>query len=309
MKMFNKKTILAKVETVVGVEETPSPASDAMEVYDFTMNPASDSVSRTPDRQFFGADEQSFTNKRYDISFYFNLTGSGTIDGTPPHDPLYLACKFVGTQDVGVDYRYVNDSDSTTTITMYFYQNGVLYKALGASGSLTIDAQIGDTSKVNVSMVGVYVTPADSAIGGTPDYSAFRTPIINTKDNSECSIHGTAVEGRSFNYTQNGTNEFRESTETKAIMYLDRKPSANVTAWLDDIANFDPYSLWESEARGVTYWEVNGGVGDTVRITMPATQLASSGLQDDQSLAGLNMDLIPHPTSGGTDDEVELIFS
>jgi len=309
MQPITKQTILVKVETIVGTDAVPTPASDAMEVYNFTMNPSSDTVTKTPNRQFFGADEVSYTNKRQDISFDIYMTGSGTVDGIPPHDPIYKACKLVGTENTGVSYQYDPDSEATTTATIYFYQNGVLFKALGASGTINNNTAIGDFLKATVTMVGVYVTPADAAPAGTPDYSSFQTPIVCTKDNSVCSVHGTNAEGRSFSFTLGNVNEFRESTETKAIAYLDRKPSANITAWFEDMADFNPYALWESEARGISYWELNGGVGNTIRITMPQTQLANPGIQDDQSITGLSFDLTPHPTSSGSDDEVQYIFS
>lgn len=309
IKNFEKQTILAKVEVTQGVDAVPTPLADAMEVFDFAATPESDSVTRSPNRSTFANDQVSYPNKRWNISFGVEITGSGAVDSAPAIDPILLMCALSGTQNVGTNYTYVPNSNSTTTGTIYFYLDGILMKALGARGTIDITPAIGDVTRGSVTMIADYVKPVDQAVGGVPDFSAFRQPVLNTEANSELSIHGTLVHGEDFALNMNNTNTPRESTETKFIAYTDRQVSANLNCWVEDIAEFDPCALWESEAGGVVYWQTGTVPGDRVRITMPNAQIGAPPVSDSSGIARYGITVIPHPTPTGEDDEFALIFS
>lgn len=307
-KKWEIKTILAKIEVTEGLDPVPTPAANAMDVANFTCNATSDTVTQAVNRNFFGNDKTSYTNKAYDISFEMELTGSGTVDGTPAHDPIYLACQHTGTTNAAVDRRYTPNSTSTSTITIYYYQDSVLMKATGARGSLGITAVIGESTKATVSMIAVYNSPVD-ATPASADYSAFRPRILNTEVLSEFSVHGTLVDGLSFGMNQNNTNERRETTETNVIANLDRKTTATGECWSKLLSAFDPFAIWEAETRDVVYWETGTAVGDVVRVSMPQAQLATPTQKDQNKVQGYGLEFIPHPTAVGTDDEYVLIFS
>lgn len=309
IKYWKKQTVLCKVEATVGTDANPTPAANAIEVFDFTATPEADEQTRTPNKPFFTNDRKSFGNKRWSLSFNVDVAGSGTVDGTPAIDPVLLACKHIGTQTAGTNYSYTPSSSATTTATIYFYLDGILHKALGCSGSIDFTASIGETTKGAVSMMAEYVTPVDQAPTGTPNFSAFRIPILNSEANSELSIHGTLAHGTSFSLNQNNTNDFKESTETKFVAYTDRKPTSSLEFWMQDLSEINPYALWESEAGGVVYWQVGTAVGDRVRFTMPNAQIGTPQPQDAGDIAGYSVEVTPHPTPTGEDDEYQIIFS
>lgn len=309
IKYWKKQTVLAKVETTVGTDASPTTADDAIEVFNFTATPEADEQTRTPNKPFFSNDRKSYGNKRWTLSFDIDFAGSGAVDGKPAIDPILLACKHVGTQNAGVNYSYKPDSSATTTATIYFFLDGILHKGLGCSGSVDINAKIGETTKGSVSMMAEYVTPVDQTPTGTPDFSSFRIPVLNSEANSELSLHGTLIHGTSFSLNQGNTNDFKESTEVKFVAYTDRKTTSTIEFWMQDLAEVNPYALWESETGGVVYWQVGTAAGERVRFTMPNAQVGTPKPQDAGDLAGYSLELTPHPTPTGEDDEYEIIFS
>lgn len=310
IKYWQKQTVLCKVETTVGTDANPTPAANAIEVFDFSITPEADEQTRTPNRPFFSNDRKSFGNKRWSLSFTIDIAGAGNPRGTKPAiDPVLLACRHVGTSQVGLSYTYAPSSSATTTATIYFYLDGILHKALGCGGSIEFTAKIGETTKGAVSMMAEYVSPVDQAPTGIPDFSDFRTPVINSEANSELSIHGTLAHGTSFSLNQNNTNDFKESTETKFVAYTDRKTSASLEFWIQDIAEINPYALWEGEEGGVVYWQVGTTSGERVRFTMPNAQIGTPQPQDAGDIAGYSVEVTPHPTPTGEDDEYAIIFS
>ncbi len=310
---FDSQTILAKVEVTEGLDPVPTPAANALEVFNWSCNPSSDTVSRTPNKSFFVNDEVSYPNKKYDISFDMYLTGAGaaavTAGTPPPYDPIMLACSHAGVGTATVDYQYLPTSTGSTTLTFYYYQGGVLYKVHACRGSITDEMKIGEVRMLKVKMTGVYASPVDSAIGGSPDFSSFRSPLIDSDPNSVCNVHGTEVHGRSLTFDQNNTNEFYETTKSKTIINSDRKSKANLVVGLETLALFDAYGLWESEAGGVVYWETGTVTGDIVRLSMPNAQIATPSISGGgANVTEQAIEIIPHPTPAGSDDEYVYII-
>lgn len=310
MKIFKSKSVLWKNQVSQGVDPLPTPAADAQVVYDFSCTPVAETVTRQRDSEFFRNPDTSYVDKQFDISFSIELFGVGAgNEGDPPaNSAILLGCGMVGVSDPGVSYTYSQNSASTVLSTMYFWHDGIFYKALDIRASLNNgNAKIKDFTKATVSAIGVYATPVDGTPGSTLDTSAFRAPILNNEANSICSLHGTLVGGRDFSFGQNNENTLFENTELKTVNYNDRLASASIVFSADTIANIDPYSIWESEARDVSYWQTGVASGEIVQIYMPKSQIGTPTTQDDEKTLAYSADIIPHPTDTG-DDELQIIY-
>jgi len=314
---FNKaniQKIVAKIEATEGVDSLPTTVADSMEVFDWTCNPSSDTVTQTPNSAGFVNDKVSYVNKRYDITFSMYLTGAGAANlaaGTPPaYDPIMLACGHLGVGTATTDYQYLPTSTGTSTLTFKYEQNGIIYTILGCKGSIKEDSKIGEVRKVQVTMVGIYTSPVDGNIAGSLDFSAFEPPVLDSEPNSVCFVHGVEVHGRTYSFDQNNTNENYETTKSNTIINSNRQPSASLTGSLETLALFNAYTLWESEGGGIVYWETGTVAGSIVRHTMPNAQIGTpTTTEGGAGITEISMDVIPHPTPSGTDDEYAYILT
>lgn len=309
MKKFKSKTVLFKIQVSEGVDAVPTPADDAHIVYNFQMNPVSETIQRQRDAEHFLNPDTTSIDKRYDISFDIELfgVGAGNEGDAPANDAILQGCAMTGVSDPGVSYTYSQNTASTVFGTLYFYHDGIFYKAIDCRGSLNNgSANIKDFTKATVNMTGVYAEPVDATPGGAIDVSAYRDPVLNTEANSIFSIHSTLVGGRQFSFGQNNENALFENTELKTTNYTNRLASASAVFTAGTIAAFNPYALWNAETRDEIFWQTGTASGEIVQILMPKAQVMIPTTSDDEQTIAYNAEILPHPDSG--DDELQLIF-
>jgi hypothetical protein len=308
----DSQTVLIKLEVTEGLDPTPTPAADAVEIFGIKVTPTSDTITQTPNKTFFVNDKVSYPNKRYDISFDFYMTGAGSTAlaaGTPPpYNVIMLTAGHAGVGSAAVDYRYLPVTGSANSSTIYFWQDKVLMKAHALKGSITDKMIIGDVRLASFKGTALYVSPVDNTISGTPDFSAFRQSLEDGEPESICMVHGVEVHGRSYSFDQNSTNEFYETTKVKRVVNTNRQAKGTLVVALETLADFNSYALWESEAGGEIYWETGVTPGDIVRISHPNAQVAVPDNAGDKGVTQQSFEIIPHPTPTGVDDEYVYII-
>lgn len=176
-------TILAKVETTVGTDAAPTGSADAVLVFDFQATPLdATNIDRDLVRSYFGASEQLVGTASVKLSFGVELAGSGTAGTAPQWGDLLLGCAFaeaVLASPARVEYTPI--STNLKTLTIYYYDDGVLHKLLGAMGNVQIMAKVGDRPKLMFEFIGVDGGISAATASGT--YTAWRTPVAMTKAN------------------------------------------------------------------------------------------------------------------------------
>jgi hypothetical protein len=176
--------ILAKVESPVGTDASPTGAADAVLVSDLTINPlAAQNVDRSLVREYFGASEQLVGPATVRCSFTVELAGSGTAATPPQWGDLLLACGMaenIYTLPDRVEYTPI--STSLKSVTIYWFDDGVRHKLLGAMGNVRIEARVGDRPKLLFDFVGVDGGIAAATPSGV-SYAAWKTPVAMTDAN------------------------------------------------------------------------------------------------------------------------------
>jgi hypothetical protein len=185
MTRFVRNTvILAKEEVTVGTDPTPTGGSNAMLVSNLTINPLNaQNVSRDLVRGFKGGSEQLVGTRFVECGFDIELVGSGTVGTAPAWGALMKACGWseLATADVRVDYTLVSTGEKSVTI--YWYDDGVLHKLLGARGNVMIKLNSGGRPVLSFSFKGL--DGGISAVSNaTPTLTAFKTPLVVTEANT-----------------------------------------------------------------------------------------------------------------------------
>lgn len=176
--------ILAKVETTPGTDSTPTGADNAMLVSNMSITPLdAQNINRDLVRGWFGGSEQLVGPNSVKCSFTVELAGSGTANTPPAWSALMQASGFaeaVLTTPNRVEFTPV--STALKTVTIYWYDDGVLHKLLGAMGNMKLSAKVGERPTMTFDFTGLDggVTAAANA---TPTLSAWRTPVPMTKAN------------------------------------------------------------------------------------------------------------------------------
>jgi len=148
--------ILCKIETTYGVDPTPTGAANAVLISNPTVNPlVNNLVDRALVRPFLGGSDQLVGTRYKEVSFDVEFVGSGTAGTAPAWGPLVRACAMAETITASTRVDYTPITNSQESVTIYYYDDGVLHSLLGARGTFTLNPKIGTIPKFSFKFQGI----------------------------------------------------------------------------------------------------------------------------------------------------------
>ena len=187
------QVILAKIESAYGTDAVPVGTTNAMLASKPRLTPLSaNNIDRDLVRPYFGGSEQLVGTRYVQCDFEVELSGSGTAGTAPAYGPLLRACALAETLIAVTRVDYTPITNSQESVTIYWYDDGVLHKLAGARGTVKFDLQSGNRPAMMFSFSGLFTTPT-AATPGTTSFSAFTTPLAVTDANTGDVIFGGTV--------------------------------------------------------------------------------------------------------------------
>jgi hypothetical protein len=309
--------ILAKVETTAGTDATPTGAANAILVSDFSITPLdAQNIDRNLVRGYFGASEQLVGPASVKCSFSVELAGSGTAATAPAWGQLLQGCasgEGLLTTPNRVEYSPV--STALKTLTIYYYDDGVLHKLLGVMGDVTISAKIGERPMLKFDFIGTDGGVSAASASGT--FTAWKKPVAMTKANViditlGCTYAAGAISGgvvypstglelkfgNAVGYTALLSSETVDITDRDSTgsLELDLTAAQEVTLMATVKAN-------TTQGLGLTIGTV---AGNKIILYAPATQLLAPKKVDKNGkrLIGFDTRFVPTPAGAGNDEWV-----
>lgn len=187
--------ILAKVETTSGTDAAPTGGSNAIFISNASFEYLYNNVDRDLIRGYLGASEQLAGSRFMRATFDVEISGSGTAGTAPAWGPLLQGCAMAETISAGSRVEYNPITASMQTLTIYYYDDGVLRKALGCMGNVELAMGEGDRPLFKFSFLGVDggTTAASNA---TPTFTAWKVPLVITDPNTgDIKLGGTYATG------------------------------------------------------------------------------------------------------------------
>lgn len=183
------QVVLLKQETTYGTDPTPTGGTNALLVSNLSISPLNaNNVSRDLIRPYFGGSEQLVGSASVECSFdvEFASSGSMTTPTIPAWDAMLQSCGYkagVGSAGSRVEYDLVTDYSLLKSCTIYYYDDGLLHKVLGAFGTFSVKLGVGERPVFSAKFTGLYggVTATANA---TPTLTAFRVPPVVTDPNT-----------------------------------------------------------------------------------------------------------------------------
>lgn len=175
--------VLAKIESSYGVDPVPTGGANALLVSNLTINPLNaNNVDRDNVRPYFGASEQLVGTASVECSFDIEIAGSGAAGTAPAWGPLLRGCAF--DEDVQITYvAYTPLTDNQESLTLYWYDSGVLHKMIGARGNVQFKLGVGARPVMSFRFLGKY-SAITAAANPSVTLTAFVTPYVVTDTNS-----------------------------------------------------------------------------------------------------------------------------
>lgn len=313
--------ILAKVETTAGTDAVPAGATDAVLVSNMSIVPLdANNVDRDLVRGYFGASEQLVATASVKCSFSVELAGSGTAATAPQWGDLLLGCAMAEALLATPNrVEYTPVSTSLKSLTIYYYDDGVLHKLFYCMGTCKLSAKIGERPLLTFDFVGLD-GGATAVSNAVPTLSAWKTPVSMAKANVVditlgCTYATGALAGGTVYPSTGLMLDFANSVQyvpllsTERVDIVDRDVVGTLEMDLtaaQEVANMATVKANTTQGLGLT---IGTAAGNKIIIHAPAVQLINPKKVDYSSgvrLIGYDLRLVP--TSGGSgNDELRIV--
>ena len=300
----SQRLLLAKIESSYGTDPTPSGSANAILVRSLEISPfQSDVVERELIRGYMGNYETLHANQRVEVTFEDEMVASGTAGTAPAFGPLLKACGNSETVASGTSVTYAPVSSSFSSVTLYYYTDGVRHKVTGARGSFSISAEIGAIPTISFTMIGIYNAPDDSA-NPTPTYANQAKPVLFKNGNTTSQqLFAYAGAVQSFSFDQNNQTVYRELVGgTKEVLITDRRPGGSIVLEAVAMGTKNYFTAITGTATGNNTFQHGQTAGNKFTFSAPQTDLSSVSYSDSDGIQMLNFDYTATPTTAGNNE-------
>lgn len=190
-RLIRNTAILAKIESAYGTDAVPTGAANAILIADAQFEDNQEYVDRNLVRPYLGGSSQLIGARSIGIQFEVELSGSGTAGTAPAWGPLLQACGFALDDQVAY-VAYAPISASFPSLTIYYYLDGVLRKALGCRGTVELDMTLGAKPALKFKFTGLAGGAAEAALPSTT-LTAFTPPVAITNPGAGDILLGCAL--------------------------------------------------------------------------------------------------------------------
>ena len=317
-RLIKKTVVLAKVETVTGTDAIPTGAANALKVFDLSITPLEISMVDVPLMAgWFGAAVSIPGTSFSKCSFSVLLSGAGLAATAPAWGALMLGCASGETTGLLTPNRveYLPVSDLLKTLSIYWYDDGLLHKLIGAFGTVKLSAKSGQVPKLTFEFTGLESTP--TAVGNAAAVlTAWKDPVAITKANVTdiqlgCTYAlgalsgGTAYNSSGLELDWGNQVAFSPLLTTETVVLQDRKIKG--TFALDLTAAQEATMIGQIKSRAVQGlgFVIGTATGNKIMIHAPAMVLKAHKKEEfnGQRMVGFDFEL--DPVAGN--DELRLI--
>ncbi|MCA0303478.1 MAG: hypothetical protein LCH95_13835 [Proteobacteria bacterium] len=286
---FERKVVLAKIETTYGTDPTPTGAANAVLLRGVDIDIAQgERLPRDVLRTGLGQLGTLLFGRRVTLTATVDLAGSGAAGTAPAWGPLMRACALAETVTAGTRVDYTPVDQGFESVAIYFNLEGSRTILLGCRGSAKLMLPKGKLPQIQFSLTGLWVSDTSVAYP-SQTLTAWKDPLPVSKANTPTfTIDGQAVQGSNVELDGGLQVGYRELINLREIVVEDRLPTFSATIEELPLATKNFFALMSGAnvALALTHGTVAGNI----------IQLASSTLQvqdvkraEDQKMAMLNI--------------------
>jgi hypothetical protein len=247
------------------------------------------------------------------ISFDALMAGSGTAATAPAWGQLLLGCGVAETTGLLTPNRveYSPITDLLKTVTIYYYDDGILHKALGSFGNAKLSMKSGEAPKWTFEFVGIDGIPT-AAANATAVLTAWKMPPVVTKANVTdinlgCTYAaGVLTGGTSYNSTGltldfGNTVSFNPMLGLEQVILSDRNLKGTIELDLTAAQEVTFITNVKANLFQSLGFVVGTTTGNKMMHYLPSVQMLNPKKVDFNGQRLIGFDLAPIPVAGNDD--------
>lgn len=307
--LHRRRVVLAKVESTYNADASPLATTNAILCQSgSSISINADEVERDTIRATMTPLGHVVTGKNVSLSLPVEVRGSGTAGSAPEIDPLLRACGLNPTTvaDTSVIYAPLSDSDSHESVTVYWYEDGLLHKATGCRGTMSLSMSVNGIATMSFDLSGIYVDPSDVSLP-SPTLSTVRPPVCRSAGITIGAYTpvATSVEMSLGNDVQQ-RQDINAADGIAGYMITDRKPTGSIDPEAALLADFDPWTAWKNGTTAAISAACGTVAGNILTLSVPAAMYQTPSYSDRNGITAYGL---PFVCTGTDDDELSLTFT
>lgn len=305
--MANKfdRLLLAKNEAVKGTDIVPVVGSNAIRVKTVSKEVVPTKISREVVKATFGELPHLIGKKTIVLTIEVEFRTSG-VAGTPPdYDPLLRACGNDTTNAPATSDTYdplTNDgAGNHEACSIYWYEDGVLWKAIGAEGTCTLSYNMDEIPILTFVMSAPYLLPTDTAYPGGETYQT-QAPIVASS--ADIISEGGAIKVGSFEFDMGNDVQEHYTTGQHEFTIENRQPKLTLTK--DSVSTIADWVALMAETDVAFSFVIDGGAGKKITVTAPV--MRRDGISDGERGARHLREITFFLYESSTDDQYQIVY-
>ncbi|MCK4787245.1 MAG: hypothetical protein KAV87_26030 [Desulfobacteraceae bacterium] len=293
--------LLAKIEAVKGTDIVPAPATDAIRIISAEIGVNVENIERTVVKPTMGQLAHLIGKKSFQLTVEAELRGSGSLGVAADIGTLLRICGLDETITGGVSVANDPLTSSLESTSIYWYQDGLLWKLLGAVGDVVITYEMNAITKLSFTIQAPFLTPTTVAKPGGEVYQT--TPPI-VASSADIISEGGAIKVGSFELALGNDVQEHYTTGQHEFNIADRQSSIKLSK--DSVSTIADWTALENGTDVALSAIIDGGVGNKQTITADVARRKSIvvGRRAERYLRELEYGL--YETTG--DDAFQILF-
>lgn len=297
---WNRKVLLAKIETTYGTDAAPTGGANAVLAQNVQLQPMQgQDVSRELELTTLGAQPTVPVEVHATLAFEVELAASGTAGTAPAWGPLLRACAVAETIAAGVSVTYNPVSLAHESATIHFWVEDTRYALVGARGTAVIRVEAQKVPKIAFTFTGLFTAPSEVA-QATPTLTSWAKPIVATDANTPVfTLNAQALVLRSLELDLANEVVTRFLIGSEGVLITQKAEKITATVEAVALTTLDPYALALAQTAVPMVLTHGVGAGKIATLNVPLAQIQRpSGIAQQQGIVEWPLSLVPQVNAG-----------
>jgi hypothetical protein len=298
------KLVLVKIESTKGTDPTPAAATDAVRVKSVSVTLSAGTIDRQVVKATMGNLPHLIGKKTLQAEITLELRGSGAAGTAPEASPLFQSCRLSETvvSSTSVTYAPTSSAESEKSCTIYVYQDGLLWKLIGAVGTMKIDATIDGANTVTFTMQSKYTAPTTTTMATGASFDSSQPVVMSSTD---VISDGSTVKVGKFGLDLGNDVQHHFTTGLDEFAVSNRNPSMNFTK--DSISTIAEWTALVAGTNAALSAAFGATAGNIATITAPVGKRKSVAIGDRGERHTLDVTYSLYES--GSDDQFSIAFT
>jgi hypothetical protein len=196
-----------------------------------------------------------------------------------------------------VQYRPI--SASMESVSLYVWNDGILYKGIGSRGTVMFDYTAKKIPFMKVRLVCIYAPVTDVTFPTNADFSGFLTPRAAIPLwMPELYVHGYAAKTASVSMDQAGDVQHQVWMNAESVEFVDRKPAGKMTVEAVTVATKDYFGTLRAVTKAPFAMRHGTASGNSIVLMGPKVQLETIEPTEVNGVAGFGLATVWNPNRG-----------